>query len=78
MRINLNKVSSSKLRRPPDEDTKEEKIAKAMVILKETSQNGFSNIRQVFIESKEDLPSIYHIKKLCPNFWRNKFNLGEK
>ena len=39
-----------------------------MVILKETSQNGFSNIRQVFIESKEDLPSVYHIKKLRPKF----------
>ena len=68
MRINLNEVSSSELRRPLDEDTEEQKIAKAMVILKETSQNGFSNIRQVFIESKEDLPSVYHIKKLRPKF----------
>ena len=68
MRINLNEVSSSKVQCPPDEDTKEEKIAKAMVILKETSQNGFSNIRQVFIGSKEDLPSVYHIKKIWSKF----------
>ena len=68
MRINLNKVSISKLWRPPDEDNKEDNIAKATVILKEASQNGISNIRQVFIDSKEDRPSIYHIKKLQPRF----------
>ena len=64
MRINLNEVSNSKIRRPPDEDTEEKKIEKAMTILKETSQNGFSNIRQVFNESKEEhITSVYQIIK---------------
>ena len=41
MRTNLNKISSSEIQCPPNEDTEEDKIAKAMGILKETRQNEF-------------------------------------
>ena len=41
MRINLNEVLNSEIPRLPNEETEEEKISKAMAILKETNQSEY-------------------------------------
>ena len=65
MRINLNEVLDCEIPRPPNEETEEEKISKAMTILKETNQSGFSNIRKSLIDNHgKRIPSAHDLSNI--------------
>ena len=70
-RIHINEVSNCEIQCLLIEASEDEIRPLSSVILKETNQNGYSNIRKTLIEnkqcSKEAIPNIYQTTKKRPD-----------
>ena len=72
MRININEVFNCEIPRPQIEASEEQSLPISSVLLNETSQNRYSNIRKTVFDtrqcSKENVTPIYQVTNKRPKF----------